>query len=146
MTASAAHRSEPQQAGPPALAVPAAGRRPTVVVDGLHVTYKVSAPRPRRPREPAVLRALRRHRVATREVQALRGISLVAREGDVVGVVGANGAGKTTLLRAIAGLLPPRAGPRCTRGGRRHCSASTPPSWRTSPVPATSPWGAWRWA
>jgi len=116
MTASAAHRGEPQQAGPPTLAVPAAGRRPTVVVDGLHVTYKVSAPPPRRPREPAVLRALRRHRVATREVQALRGISLVACEGDVVGVVGANGAGKTTLLRAIAGLLPPAQGQVYTRG------------------------------
>jgi teichoic acid transport system ATP-binding protein len=41
--------------------------------------------------------------VVAREIQALRGISLVA---CVVGVVGANGAGKTTLLRAVAGLPP----------------------------------------
>ena len=52
----------------------------------------------------------------TREVHALRGISLVACEGDVVGVVGANGAGKTTLLRAIAGLLPPAGGQVYTHG------------------------------
>jgi teichoic acid transport system ATP-binding protein len=116
MTASATHRGEPQQAGSPAPAVPAAGRRPTVIVDGLHVTYKVGAPPPRRSQGPAVLRALRRHRVVSREVQALRGISLIACEGDVVGVVGANGAGKTTLLRAIAGLLPPAQGQVCTRG------------------------------
>lgn len=40
----------------------------------------------------------------------LHGISLVVREGTVVGVVGRNGMGKTTLIRSIAGLTPPRSG------------------------------------
>ena len=116
MTARAAHRSEPAQAGPPPPALPADGRKPTVVADSLHVVYKIYASPPRRSRRPAALRARRRHRVVTREIHALRGLSLVACEGNVVGVVGANGAGKTTLLRAIAGLLPPARGQVYTRG------------------------------
>ncbi len=40
------------------------------------------------------------------DYQALFGIDLEVRAGEVVGVIGANGAGKTTLLRTLAGLLP----------------------------------------
>ncbi len=36
---------------------------------------------------------------------ALRGINIVARPGDVVGIIGSNGSGKTTLLKALAGIL-----------------------------------------
>ena len=43
-------------------------------------------------------------------VQALRGVDLDVRRGELVTLVGPNGAGKTTLLRAITGLLPVRAG------------------------------------
>ena len=40
------------------------------------------------------------------DAQALFGLSLQVRQGEVVTLVGANGAGKTTTLRAISGLLP----------------------------------------
>ena len=40
----------------------------------------------------------------------LRGISLHARSGEVLGILGSNGAGKTTILRLMAGLLTPQSG------------------------------------
>jgi energy-coupling factor transport system ATP-binding protein len=42
----------------------------------------------------------------------LRGIDLVIREGEILGVLGRNGAGKSTLGLCLAGLLPVRAGER----------------------------------
>ncbi|MGB8892934.1 MAG: ABC transporter ATP-binding protein [Pseudolabrys sp.] len=44
------------------------------------------------------------------DFQALFGISLNVRAGQVVTVIGANGAGKSTLLKSIAGLMRPRRG------------------------------------
>jgi branched-chain amino acid transport system ATP-binding protein len=39
------------------------------------------------------------------QVEALHGITMSVREGEVVAVLGGNGAGKTTTLRAISGLV-----------------------------------------
>jgi branched-chain amino acid transport system ATP-binding protein len=43
-------------------------------------------------------------------IQALKGISLHVRDGEVVTLIGANGAGKSTTLRSINGLVRPRRG------------------------------------
>jgi branched-chain amino acid transport system ATP-binding protein len=43
-------------------------------------------------------------------IRAVRGISLAARDGELVALLGANGAGKSSALMAIAGALKPAAG------------------------------------
>jgi branched-chain amino acid transport system ATP-binding protein len=43
-------------------------------------------------------------------IEALKGISLDVREGEIVTLIGANGAGKSTTLRSINGLNHPRNG------------------------------------
>jgi branched-chain amino acid transport system ATP-binding protein len=49
-------------------------------------------------------------RAAYGPVEALRGIDLEVRAGELVCLLGANGAGKSSTLRAISGLLRPSAG------------------------------------
>jgi len=43
-------------------------------------------------------------------IEALKGISLEVRQGEIVTLIGANGAGKSTTLRSINGLNHPRQG------------------------------------
>ena len=45
-------------------------------------------------------------RVAYGAIQAVKGVSLEVREGELVSLIGSNGAGKTTTMKAITGLLP----------------------------------------
>jgi branched-chain amino acid transport system ATP-binding protein len=44
------------------------------------------------------------------DLQALHGVTLEVREGEIVSVIGSNGAGKTTTLMTISGVLRPRTG------------------------------------
>jgi len=43
-------------------------------------------------------------------IQALKGVSLEVREGEIVSLIGSNGAGKTTTMKTIHGLMRPKAG------------------------------------
>jgi branched-chain amino acid transport system ATP-binding protein len=49
-------------------------------------------------------------------IEALKGISIDVREGEIVTLIGANGAGKSTTLRSINGLNQPREGSIVFRG------------------------------
>lgn len=48
--------------------------------------------------------------VAYGGINAVKGIDLEVRAGELVTLIGANGAGKTTTLKALAGLLKPAGG------------------------------------
>jgi teichoic acid transport system ATP-binding protein len=88
-------------------------REPIVVVDDLHIVYRVygSGSTGKGTAATALMRILRRqNRPQMKEVHAIRGVSFVVYRGDAVGVIGTNGSGKSTLLKAIAGLLPPHRG------------------------------------
>ena len=43
-------------------------------------------------------------------IEALQGISLEVRRGEIVAMLGGNGAGKSTTLKTISGLIHPRSG------------------------------------
>ena len=43
-------------------------------------------------------------------IEALKGVSLVVEEGEIVTLIGSNGAGKSTTLNTISGILKPRRG------------------------------------
>lgn len=44
------------------------------------------------------------------KIEAIKGISVVVNEGEIVTLIGANGAGKTTTLKTISGLRPATSG------------------------------------
>lgn len=49
-------------------------------------------------------------RAAYGKIEALKGISLEVKQGEIVTLIGANGAGKSTTLKTISGQLAPRTG------------------------------------
>ena len=63
-----------------------------------------------RPDEPQVVLDLKDVHTYYGSIQALKGVSLQVREGEIVTLIGANGAGKSTTLRSINGLNHPRKG------------------------------------
>lgn len=44
------------------------------------------------------------------KIEALKGITIEVKEGEIVTLIGANGAGKSTTLKTISGQIAPRAG------------------------------------
>ena len=61
---------------------------------------------------PARLRDVPRAllRPTFRDVEALRGVDLTIRRGEVVAYAGPNGAGKSTTIKLLSGLLAPERG------------------------------------
>jgi branched-chain amino acid transport system ATP-binding protein len=51
-------------------------------------------------------------------IQALKGVSLAAKPGEITCLLGPNGAGKTTLMMTIAGILKPKRGGSIRMEGR----------------------------
>jgi len=88
----------------------------SVVVDDLYVTYRVFGARRggTTSDKPSVLQRVisagQKRGGGISKVEAVRGVSFIARHGEAIGIIGTNGSGKSTLLQAIAGLLPPTSG------------------------------------
>ncbi len=80
-----------------------------ILAEDVHLYY-------RRPRHDATslkelaLTLVRQHKLEAYEVQALRGVSIQVRQGQVYGVIGRNGAGKSTLFKVLARLVRPTHG------------------------------------
>ncbi|HEY0726838.1 MAG TPA: ABC transporter ATP-binding protein, partial [Pyrinomonadaceae bacterium] len=70
-------------------AISSNGASPIIVAHGLKHTYGKSK---------------------KRQFEALHGIDLTVRQGEILGLVGPDGAGKSTLLKALSGLIHPNEG------------------------------------
>jgi lipopolysaccharide transport system ATP-binding protein len=102
----------------------------SIVAEGVWVKYMIRYHRAELTVRAALVGLLSRARrtdgcgaIGRREFWALRDLNLVARPGDVIGIIGRNGSGKTTLLKTLAGICAPDRG-RLTVRGRVGCLLS----------------------
>lgn len=58
------------------------------------------------------------------DFQAVKGVDLQVRYGEIYGLLGANGAGKTTTIKMLCGLLEPTSGKISLAGQTRHLRSS----------------------
>jgi teichoic acid transport system ATP-binding protein len=116
--------AEPNESGvqlaeymPPDVSL-AMGRKPTVIVDDVHIIYRIhgAVSTHNSPLQSFKRIVTRTKAPSVREVHAVKGVSFMAFEGEAIGLIGSNGSGKSTLLRAIAGLLPANRGGVYTKG------------------------------
>ena len=90
----------------------------------------MGAPRPGRLEQAAIL-AVRGVSKRFGVVQALEGVSLAVRPGEILALVGENGAGKSTLVRILEGVHQPDQGS-LEVGGNRRRFARRPTRTRTA--------------
>ena len=85
---------------------------PNIIAENVQVRYTVTTNDPTQRPKNLVQRVGRTvtGRGGTTTVRALRGVNFVAREGEMVGIVGTNGSGKSTFLRNVAGVEQPDRG------------------------------------
>ena len=87
--------------------------RPTAASQAPAAEPRIAALRPDPARldtkTPALLEA-RNVRLAFRGVQALDGVDLIIRQGEILGLVGPNGSGKSTLINVLSGLYKADSG------------------------------------
>ncbi len=77
----------------------------TITVDNLSKTYQVHK------KQPGVIGSVKDlFKREYREVVAVKNVSFLIEEGELVGFIGPNGAGKTTTLKILSGLLYPTRG------------------------------------
>lgn len=86
-------------------------QEPNIIAENVQVRYTVNTNDPSS-RAKGVRRLTNAvvGRQGQTTVRALRGVNFVAREGEMVGIVGANGSGKSTFLRNVAGVEQPDRG------------------------------------
>ncbi len=91
--------------------------QPIIIADGPgararadlpYAARRADATRPARVTKPVV--ALRDVTMSFQSVTALRNISIEAREGKVLALLGDNGAGKSTLIKVLSGVYQPTSG------------------------------------
>ena len=104
--------------GEPPQAEPRPERKPveTVIVDDLHLNYRIIGKKGRGGGAAMRRMLLREQAPGEKSVHAVRGVSFTAYRGEAIGLIGPNGSGKSTLLRAVAGLMAPSQGVVWTRG------------------------------
>lgn len=78
---------------------------PTILVDKLSKSYQVNK---KKPGLRGAIEGLYKREYDT--VDAVKNISFLIEEGELVGFIGPNGAGKTTTLKMCSGLLYPTSG------------------------------------
>jgi len=87
-----------------------AGNEPVVIVDDLHVDYRVYASGRAVNNRKSGLIFNQTSKAGIRVIHALRGVSFIAHKNESLGIIGVNGSGKTTLMRTIAGFLSAASG------------------------------------
>ncbi|HHU84633.1 MAG TPA: ABC transporter ATP-binding protein [Clostridiales bacterium] len=74
-----------------------------IIIKDLHISYRTV-------QAASIFKALFKKEKKVKKFDAIKGISLTIKKGQIVGLIGKNGSGKSTLLRAVANIFKADAG------------------------------------